>query len=227
MLETLSHHFPGYEDWSPVIIGLLVVAYLAPLIIAVARKHRFAPAIGVLNVLLGWTLFGWLAAVIWAVNKDVSESKETLFEFSETAWSPDYQNEPSLDGRPSSDTTKPVVSSGQTKQCPFCAESIKFEAIVCRYCARDLGATGVSHSARLAHETIERQFKDLQALLEDREETTTEKYAENEVEPAINYEPEQEARQQENDAASPAIVASPEPVSSEVIFELSGWKKFG
>ena len=55
MLETLSHHFPGYEDWSPIVIGLLVVAYLAPLIIAVARKHRFAMAIGLLNVLLGWS----------------------------------------------------------------------------------------------------------------------------------------------------------------------------
>ena len=227
MLDTLSQHFPGFEEWSPLVIGLLVIAYLTPLIIAVARKHRFAVAIGALNVLLGWTLFGWLAAVIWAVNKDVRESKEALFEFSETAWSPDYQNEPSLDGRPASEAAKPVASSGQTKQCPFCAESIKFEAIVCRYCARDLGATGVSHSARLAHETIERQFKDLQALLEDREESTTEKYAENEVEPAMNYEPEQEARQQENDAASPAIVASAEPVSSEGIFELSSWKKFG
>ena len=48
--------------------GLVIAAalYFVPTIIAVARHHPHALWIGLVNFLLGWTLLGWIAALIWS-----------------------------------------------------------------------------------------------------------------------------------------------------------------
>ncbi len=48
---------------------MLIVAtliYFLPTIIALARGHLSTLAIFLLNLLLGWTLLGWLIALIWS-----------------------------------------------------------------------------------------------------------------------------------------------------------------
>lgn len=42
--------------------------YLLPTIVAAARKHRQLPAIALLNILLGWSVLGWIGAIIWAMT---------------------------------------------------------------------------------------------------------------------------------------------------------------
>jgi hypothetical protein len=50
------------------ILGLMFGIYLAPLIIAVVRGHHRWPWIGLLNFAAGWTVAGWIAALLWSVR---------------------------------------------------------------------------------------------------------------------------------------------------------------
>jgi hypothetical protein len=50
-----------------VCVGLLgFIGYFLPSVIAAIRGHHNAVAIIVLNLLLGWTLIGWVVALVWA-----------------------------------------------------------------------------------------------------------------------------------------------------------------
>lgn len=51
-----------------------LLLYLAPAIIADMRKREDVLAITVVNVLLGWTIVGWVAALVWA-RHPVSERR--------------------------------------------------------------------------------------------------------------------------------------------------------
>ena len=42
--------------------------YVVPTIVAVARRHRDTPGIAVVNILFGWSVIGWILALIWALS---------------------------------------------------------------------------------------------------------------------------------------------------------------
>lgn len=49
---------------------LILVIYFMPSIIAFQSKKSNTKAIVVLNLLLGWTILGWVGALIWALVKE-------------------------------------------------------------------------------------------------------------------------------------------------------------
>lgn len=49
--------------------------YFIPVVIAYIRRHNNILAIAILTIFLGWTFFGWLAAVLWALNSDIKEEE--------------------------------------------------------------------------------------------------------------------------------------------------------
>jgi hypothetical protein len=51
-----------------VVTFLLVLAYFLPSLVAFARGHQSWLEIVTCNLLLGWTLLGWIAAFVWSLT---------------------------------------------------------------------------------------------------------------------------------------------------------------
>ena len=64
------------ESLAAILVMLFVLAvYLIPTIIAFARGHASKWGIGVLNIILGWSLVFWVVALIWSLsNKGQSQT---------------------------------------------------------------------------------------------------------------------------------------------------------
>jgi hypothetical protein len=82
------------------------VIYLVPTIVAVHRECRNIGSIVALNLLVGWTIIGWAAALVWALM--------------------------------SNEVQKQPLAQAAEKKCPWCAEMIKLEAKICRFCGREV-----------------------------------------------------------------------------------------
>jgi hypothetical protein len=69
LLCLLALYIDISRSWLDGLTGLLFInipVYMLPTIIAGYRSHRNTAAVTVLNVLLGWTGLGWVAALAWS-----------------------------------------------------------------------------------------------------------------------------------------------------------------
>lgn len=82
--------------------------YFLPTIIAFTRPHRNTLAIGALNLLLGWTVLGWICALIWALTAPADEPVPVR------------------------------VRSGSQRACPGCGLVTDATAKFCTGCGRQL-----------------------------------------------------------------------------------------
>lgn len=50
------------------VLAFLLAIYAMPTVIAYRRNHKNRMAICATNLLLGWTVLGWVAALIWSLT---------------------------------------------------------------------------------------------------------------------------------------------------------------
>ena len=62
----------SYYNQSPVTVSLIFLFFslinLLPSIVAFVRKHRSKWSIFIINILLGWTIIGWIITLVWSLS---------------------------------------------------------------------------------------------------------------------------------------------------------------
>ena len=65
----MANLFPAFFFFP--FLGFGFVMYFLPSLIAIARSKRDIAGIVLLNFFLGWTMIGWVVALVWAVKTDM------------------------------------------------------------------------------------------------------------------------------------------------------------
>ena len=55
---------------------IALAVYFIPVVIAYVRRHKNILAITLMNIFVGWTFIGWLAALLWSFNSDVESDND-------------------------------------------------------------------------------------------------------------------------------------------------------
>ena len=66
--------FVGVADPQVVLLTIAAVLFLIPTIVAARRHHKNAAPIFLVNILFGWSVLGWVAALVWSFTSNVKEA---------------------------------------------------------------------------------------------------------------------------------------------------------
>ena len=87
---TLLFSMPGGSEWFLLLVFIFPL-YFLPAIIAKSRKHPSTTGIFVLNLLLGWTVLGWIGGLIWAFSSGPRPNPTVIVNNTSQLYSPSYK----------------------------------------------------------------------------------------------------------------------------------------
>lgn len=91
-------------------VACVPVLYMLPSIEAWMRRHPSLQSIMVLNLLLGWTVVGWVVSAAWAL----------------------------LPAKPAAEPVPEPATEPERRACPECAERVLAAARRCKHCGAEL-----------------------------------------------------------------------------------------
>lgn len=118
------------NSFGTLVAGLFFVfapaLYLLPIYEAWSRGHPNLVPIALVNIFLGWSLVGWVVALVWALKQ-----AEEVTVVPTSAAAPPAVVPPLAAVAP--------IAARETRACPFCAEEVLVAAVKCKHCGSAIG----------------------------------------------------------------------------------------
>lgn len=129
-----------------VVLTALAALYFLPSMIAHNRRHDSRQSIVALNLFLGWTLLGWVAALVWALHGPGNPAPVALTGSVCLQCGTPRNNQTVARCWKCGLVFSAYVPPAPDRPCPFCRGEVPGDAKKCRHCGEWLVPEAERHA---------------------------------------------------------------------------------